>query len=243
MKLKGTYIDALPQLVNPGDRPRAHLLQPGGRRDRAVEQQRSEPAEHPDPHRARPRDPPRVHRRAGPRADLGRLLADRVPGARASRRRRHAHRRVPPGRRFPRSDGAEDVRPRQRHGQARSCAARPRWSTTRCCTERRAFTLAKDIGVTPQAAQEFIDAYFAGFPTRPPVHRPDARGGARHRRREDDVRPAAARAGAEQPRLPAAVGGRARGRQHADSGDGRRHHEARDDAGPRRARAPTARRG
>ncbi len=27
-----------------------------------------------------------------------------------------------------------------------------------------AFTLAKDIGVTQQAAQEFIDAYFAGFP-------------------------------------------------------------------------------
>src|SRR5262249_34247855 len=26
------------------------------------------------------------------------------------------------------------------------------------------FTLAKDINVTPQAAQEFIDAYFAGFP-------------------------------------------------------------------------------
>jgi DNA polymerase-1 len=26
------------------------------------------------------------------------------------------------------------------------------------------FTLSKDIGVTPQAAQEFIDAYFAGFP-------------------------------------------------------------------------------
>jgi DNA polymerase I len=29
---------------------------------------------------------------------------------------------------------------------------------------RRAFTLAKDIGVTPQVAQEIIDAYFAGFP-------------------------------------------------------------------------------
>ena len=50
MKLKGTYIDALPQLVQPGDRPRPHLLQPGGRRDRPVEQQRPEPAEHPDPH-------------------------------------------------------------------------------------------------------------------------------------------------------------------------------------------------
>ncbi len=29
---------------------------------------------------------------------------------------------------------------------------------------KTAFTLAKDIGVTPQAAQDFINAYFAGFP-------------------------------------------------------------------------------
>jgi DNA polymerase-1 len=29
---------------------------------------------------------------------------------------------------------------------------------------KTAFTLAKDIGITPQAAQEIIDAYFAGFP-------------------------------------------------------------------------------
>src|SRR5437867_173809 len=29
---------------------------------------------------------------------------------------------------------------------------------------KTAFTLSKDIGVTPRAAQEFIDAYFAGFP-------------------------------------------------------------------------------
>jgi DNA polymerase-1 len=29
---------------------------------------------------------------------------------------------------------------------------------------KSAFTLAKDIGVTQQAAQEFIDAYFEGFP-------------------------------------------------------------------------------
>jgi DNA polymerase I len=29
---------------------------------------------------------------------------------------------------------------------------------------KSAFTLSKDIGVTQQAAQEFIDAYFAGFP-------------------------------------------------------------------------------
>src|SRR4029453_14462292 len=30
---------------------------------------------------------------------------------------------------------------------------------------KTAFTLAKDIGVTQQAAQEFINAYFAGFPS------------------------------------------------------------------------------
>src|SRR5437667_1539786 len=29
---------------------------------------------------------------------------------------------------------------------------------------KTAFTLSKDIGVTPEAAQEFIDGYFAGFP-------------------------------------------------------------------------------
>ena len=40
------------------------------------------------------------------------------------------------------------------------------------------------------------------LPARPRVHRPHARGGARHRRGEDDVRPAAAGAGAEQPQLP-----------------------------------------
>ena len=44
---------------------------------------------------------------------------------------------------------------------------------------KTAFTLAKDIGVTQQAAQEFIDAYFAGLPARPRVHRSHARGGAR----------------------------------------------------------------
>ena len=71
----------------PGNRPRAHLLQPGGCRDGALEQLRSEPAEHPDPHRARPRDPARLHRRTRARPDLGRLLADRAARARPHGRR------------------------------------------------------------------------------------------------------------------------------------------------------------
>ena len=227
----------------PGDRPGAHLLQPGGGRHRPPEQQRSEPAEHPDPHRARARDPPRLHRRARQRADLRRLLADRVPRARAPGRRRRADRRVPAGRRLPRADGAEDLRRRQRPRSARAPRAPPRWSTTRCSTERRAFTLAKDIGVTPQAAQEFIDAYFAGFPrVRAFIDRTLEEARA-HRRRQDDVRAAAAGARADQPRLPAPIGRRARGGQPADSGHGRRHHEARDDRRARRARGRPRTRG
>ena len=45
-KLKSTYIDALPVMVRPEDRPRAYELQPGGRRNRTLEQLGSEPAEH-----------------------------------------------------------------------------------------------------------------------------------------------------------------------------------------------------
>ena len=78
-----------------GNRPRAHLLQPGGCGHRTPEQLRPEPAEHPDPHRARPPDPPRVRRRAGQRPDLSRLLADRAARARAHGRRGCADRGVP----------------------------------------------------------------------------------------------------------------------------------------------------
>ena len=67
---------------------------------------------------------------------------------------------------------------------------------------KTAFTLAKDIGVTKEAAQEFIDAYFAGFPQGPRLHRPHARSGARERCREDPVRPPQARAEPEQPQRP-----------------------------------------
>ena len=95
MKLKGTYIDALPAARESGYRPGAHVVQSGRGRDRPLEQQRSQPAEHSDPHGARPRDPTRVHRRTRPRADFGRLLADRTARARASGGRRDAHRRLP----------------------------------------------------------------------------------------------------------------------------------------------------
>ena len=201
-KLKSTYIDALPLLVQPGDRPRAHELQPGGRRDRAAEQLRSEPAEHPDPHRARPRDPPRVRRRAGPRADLGRLLADRAARARAPGRRRDADRGVPRRRGHPRPHGAEGVRRRTAASTRTSCAAARRSSTTRCSTARRRSRWPRTSASRKEAAQEFIDAYFAGFPrVRGFIDRTleEARATGVV---QDDVRPAAAGARPEQPQLP-----------------------------------------
>ena len=53
-KLKGTYVDALPGLVNVANGTRAYDVQPGGGGNRPSEQQRSEPAEHSNPHGARP---------------------------------------------------------------------------------------------------------------------------------------------------------------------------------------------
>ena len=109
---------------------------------------------------------------------------------------------------------------------------------------KTAFTLAKDIGVTQQAAQEFIDAYFAGFPSvRGFIDQTldDARA---HRRGQDDVRPAPAGAGADEQERPDSRRRRARGGQPADPGHGRRHPQARDDrrARPRsRARSLSAR--
>ena len=67
---------------------------------------------------------------------------------------------------------------------------------------KTAFTLAKDIGVTQQAAQAVHRRLLRRLPARARVHRPDARGRAPHRRRQDDVRPAPAGARADQPQRP-----------------------------------------
>ena len=81
-KLKSTYVDALPEMVHPDDRPRARLVQPGSGGHRAAQLQRPEPAEHPGPDGRGPRDPLGVRaRRAGLAAPGRRLLADRAARA------------------------------------------------------------------------------------------------------------------------------------------------------------------
>ena len=58
-KLKSTYVDALPTLVD-AEEQAPHHVPAGGRRHRAPLEHRPEPPEHPDPHRARPPDPTRL---------------------------------------------------------------------------------------------------------------------------------------------------------------------------------------
>ena len=180
-KLKSTYIDALPLMVHPGNGPRAHQLQPGGRRDRTAEQLRSEPAEHSHPHRARPRDPPRVRRRARPRADLGGLFADRAARARAHGRRGGADRGVPHRRGHSRAHGAEVVR-------ARTAASTPHELRSRSKMVNYARALRKDAVHAGQGHQRHPGGgagvhrrLLRRLPQRARVHRSHARGGARRR--------------------------------------------------------------
>ncbi len=106
------------------DRPRPHAVQPDDGGDGPALEPRSEPAERPDPHRAGPRDPPRLHRRARLAADLGRLLADRAARAGAPLRRSEPVGSVPPERGHPRPHRAQGVRREQRPVGARAAAAR-----------------------------------------------------------------------------------------------------------------------
>ena len=111
-KLKGTYIDALPQLVNP-ETGRVHTCfnQAVAATGRLSS---SDPNLQNIPIRT---ELGREIRRAfiaepRPRADLGRLLADRAARAGAPVGRRGAHRRVPQRRGHSRPHGAEGVRRR-----------------------------------------------------------------------------------------------------------------------------------
>ncbi len=94
---------------------------------------------------------------------------------------------------------------------------------------KTAFTLAKDIGVTPQVAQEFIDAYFAGFPRVRAFIDGTLDAARTSGVVKTLVRPAPAGTRAEQPQSADPPGRRARSGEPAHSGHRRRHPEAGDD--------------
>ena len=66
-KLRSTYLDELPALIDERHRAAAHDVQPDRDHDGTAVEHGPEPAEHPDPHRARAPDPQLLHRRGGAR--------------------------------------------------------------------------------------------------------------------------------------------------------------------------------
>ena len=114
-KLLNTYLVPLPEMLGEDGRLHTHFNQTVAATGR-LSTLEPEPAVDPDPHRDRPRDPLGVRRRAGPPADLGRLLADRAADPRARLRRAEAARGVRARRGHPHGDGGRGAR--RRPGEA-----------------------------------------------------------------------------------------------------------------------------
>jgi len=163
MKLKGTYIDALPQLVNP-DTGRVHtcLNQAGaatGRLSSSDPNLQNIPIKTPLGREIRGAfiaDPGHVLISADYSQIEFRVLAhmsDDPVLVDAFREGADFHERT--ALKIFGKDSGRDPH------QLRSIAKMVNYALL---YGKSAFTLSKDIGVTQQAAQEFIDAYFAGFP-------------------------------------------------------------------------------
>ncbi len=163
MKLKGTYIDALPQLVNP-DTGRVHscfnqAVAATGRLSSSDPNLQNIPIKTPlgrEIRRAFIADPGHVLISADYSQIEFRVLAhlsDDPVLVEAFREGADFHERT-----ALKIFGADSGRDPH---QLRSIAKMVNYALL---YGKSAFTLSKDIGVTQQAAQEFIDAYFAGFP-------------------------------------------------------------------------------
>ncbi len=224
------------ELRRSAHRARPHLLRAGLDHHRAAVVVRPQSAEHPGAQRGRAQDPPRLRRRAGLQADLGRLFADRAAPARPCRRHRRAEAGLRRRARHPRDDRLGNVRRAGRRTCRARCAAAPRRSISASSTAfrpsasptssasratRRAPTSGNISSASPASAtiwtttkkQARADGYVTHH-LRPQVPFPA------HQRRQ----PVRARVQ------------RARGDQRADPGRRRRHHPPRDDAHGRRAR-------
>ena len=148
----------------PGHRPRAHLLQPGGRGTGRLSS--SDPNLQNIPvrtelgreiRRAFVADPAHVLLSADYSQIELRVLAH-LSGDEALEEAFNRGEDIHDQNRWPRCSG------RRADWTATSCGSGRRRSTTPLLYGKTAFTLARDIGVTQQAAQAFIDAYFARFP-------------------------------------------------------------------------------
>ena len=200
-KLKGTYIDALPQLVHP-ETGRVHTcfnqaVAATGRLSSSDPNLQNIPIRTElgrEIRRAFVAEPGNVLISADYSQIELRVLAhlsgEQVAGRRVRARRGH-----------PRPDGGEGLRRRERPERARAPAPRQ---------DRQLRAALREAGVHAGQGHRRLTPGGAGvhrrllrrLPGRPRLHRPHARGGARERGRQDDVRPAPAGAGLDQPQRP-----------------------------------------
>ena len=226
----------LPRRVARADRPTTGRLHTTFNQTAATTgppvEHRPEPPEHPDPHRARARDPRLLRGRGGQQADLGRLLAGRAAAAGPHRRR----------------GGAEGDLPARRgrahgHGGARSSAPRPsrstrararrrRWSTTGSSTACRPTAWPTGCRSRRRRRRSSSTATWTRFPKVKAFIDDDDRAGDGGGLRVDAVRPHPPDPGAARAPAPDALAGRAAGREHGDPGHRRGHHQGRDGALP-----------
>ena len=241
-KLLNTYLEPLPGLVD-RRRPPAHHLQPDHRRHRPAQLDPPQPAEHPHPHGARPRDPRRLRRRARLRllsADYSqvelRILAH-LSGEPALNdafaRGEDIHRATAAEVLGKPADGAHLDRAQPRQGrQLRHHLRHQRVRPVRAA------------GHLAGGGAELHRPLPGPLPARQRVHAPGDRAGQGGRLRDHPVRPPPADAGAARVQLPDPQPGRAAGRQHGHAGQRRRHHQGgHDRLPPAAARGAAASRG
>ena len=239
-KLKSTYADALIGEINPAT-GRVHTSLRAGRRRSTgrLSLDRSQSAEHPDPHRGRPQDPPRLRRRAGPSADLRRLQPDR-----AAPRRRISPTSTPLKDAFRNGDDIHALTasqvfgvPMARAWTARSAAA-PRRSISASSTASAPSAWRSSSAVPQAEAADYIKAYFARFPGIRDYMERDQAGVRASRAMSRRCSAAAATSPASRDNNPSRRGFAERaGDQRAAARHRRRHHQARHDPHPRRAGA------
>ena len=195
----------------PEDRPRAHLVSPGGRGHRtavvaAIRTCRTSRSARAEGRRIRQA----FIAPHGPRAACGRLFADRAAHHGAPVGRRRPARALRRGRRHPPATAAEvfGVAAGRGHADQRRAAKAINFGLIYGMS---AFGLARQLGIERGAAQDYIDRYFARYPG-VRVTWTHARAGARARLRRDRVRPAALSAGHQLAQPAACSRRRARAR-------------------------------
>jgi DNA polymerase-1 len=163
MKLKGTYIDALPQLVNP-DTGRVHTCF-----NQAVAATGRLSSSDPNLQNIPIRTELGREIRRAFIAEPGHVLISADYSQIELRVLAHLAQDDTLVAAFTRGDDIHDQTALKVFGAASGLSAhelrrRAKIINYALLYGKTAFTLARDIGVTAQAAQEFIDAYFAGFP-------------------------------------------------------------------------------